>query len=148
LLNWIEPRPGDTFFTPAHTVHAIGAGIVLCEIQQNCDITYRLYDYGRPRELHLEQALAVADLGPHPGAVPDGVVRSQHFVTEPLTLRAGEKHGIEARNCHLWICIAGRGSIDGAPVVAGEVWLAEGEAQLSVERESRFLRTYVPDPPA
>ena len=49
------------------TVHAIGADVALCEIQQNSDITYRLYDYGRPRELHLDQAVPVADLGVHPG---------------------------------------------------------------------------------
>src|SRR5271165_3300984 len=57
LLAWHEARPGDTFFIPAGTVHAIGAGLTLCEIQQFSDITYRLYDYGRPRELHLAKAL-------------------------------------------------------------------------------------------
>src|SRR5438128_9591375 len=62
LVNWIPVQPGETYFTPAHTVHAIGAGIVLCEIQQNSDVTYRLYDYGRPRELHLEKAAAISDL--------------------------------------------------------------------------------------
>ena len=53
---------------PAHTVHAIGAGIVLCEIQQNSDVTYRLWDYGRPREIHVEKAVPICDLGVHPGA--------------------------------------------------------------------------------
>jgi len=52
LLNWMPVKPGETYFVKAHTVHAIGAGIVLCEIQQNSDVTYRLWDYGRPRELH------------------------------------------------------------------------------------------------
>ncbi len=60
-----RPRPGDTFFIPAGTVHAIGAGLVLCEIQQHSDVTYRLYDYGRPRELHLDHALAVTRREPH-----------------------------------------------------------------------------------
>src|ERR1700692_4677210 len=64
LLEWFEARPGDTFFIPAGTVHAIGAGLALCEIQQWSDITYRLYDYGRPRELHLPQALTVSTRGP------------------------------------------------------------------------------------
>ena len=62
LLQWFDARPGDTFFIPAGTVHAIGAGLTLCEIQQHSDITYRLYDYGRPRELHLDRAIAVSDL--------------------------------------------------------------------------------------
>src|SRR5947207_2854520 len=61
LLNWVQVEPGETYFTPAHTVHAIGGGIVLCEIQQNSDVTYRLYDYGRPREIHVEESLKVAD---------------------------------------------------------------------------------------
>src|SRR5579863_6880944 len=67
LLNWMPVAPGQTYFTPAHTVHAIGAGIVLFEIQQNSDVTYRLWDYGRPREIHVEKAVPISDLGVHPG---------------------------------------------------------------------------------
>ncbi|WP_408609041.1 class I mannose-6-phosphate isomerase [Allopontixanthobacter sediminis] len=66
LLQWHPARPGDFFYLPAGTVHAIGSGLSLVEIQQNCDITYRLFDYGRPRELHLDDAIAVASRGPHP----------------------------------------------------------------------------------
>ncbi len=55
LLEWFEARPGDTFFIPAGTVNAIGAGLTLCEIQQWSDVTYRLFDYGRPREMHLDE---------------------------------------------------------------------------------------------
>lgn len=65
LLVWHAVRPGDFFYIPANTVHAIGAGVGIIEIQQNSDITYRLYDYGRPRELHLEDAVRVARAGPH-----------------------------------------------------------------------------------
>ena len=65
LLTWHDVSAGDIFYLPAGTVHAIGAGISLVEIQQNSDTTFRLYDYGRPRELHLERAMAVAHLGPH-----------------------------------------------------------------------------------
>lgn len=60
LMTWHPVAPGDFFYIPANTVHAIGAGISLIEVQQNSDITYRLYDYGRPRELHLEEGMAVA----------------------------------------------------------------------------------------
>ena len=60
LMQWHEVRPGDFFYIPAGTVHAIGEGVSLIEVQQNSDITYRLYDYGRPRELHLEEGVAVA----------------------------------------------------------------------------------------
>jgi len=60
LLDWHPVSAGDFFYIPAGTVHAIGAGVSLIEIQQNSDITYRLYDYGRPRPLHLEKSIAVA----------------------------------------------------------------------------------------
>jgi mannose-6-phosphate isomerase len=64
-LNYITVKPGDAFFIPAGLIHAIGAGILLAEIQQNSDTTYRLYDYnrlgadGKLRELHINQALDV-----------------------------------------------------------------------------------------
>lgn len=60
LMTWHKVRSGDFFYIPAGTVHAIGAGVSIIEIQQNSDITFRLYDYGRPRELHLEQGVEVA----------------------------------------------------------------------------------------
>ena len=63
-LAFVEVTSGDFFSIPAGTIHAIGAGISLLEVQQNSDVTYRLYDYGRPRELHLEDALLVADRKP------------------------------------------------------------------------------------
>jgi mannose-6-phosphate isomerase len=60
LLEWHPVSAGDFFYIPANTVHAIGAGVSLIEVQQNSDVTYRLFDYGRPRELHLDEAVAVA----------------------------------------------------------------------------------------
>lgn len=57
LLNWVPVKPGDMIYVDAGTVHAIGPGCVLLETQQNSDTTYRLYDYGRPRELHIERGL-------------------------------------------------------------------------------------------
>jgi mannose-6-phosphate isomerase len=65
LLDWRPVARGDFLYVPAGTVHAIGAGICLVEIQQYADITYRLYDYGRPRELHLDDGVAVADARPY-----------------------------------------------------------------------------------
>ncbi|MDE1918986.1 MAG: class I mannose-6-phosphate isomerase [Sphingomonadales bacterium] len=60
MMVWHDVVPGDFFYIPANTVHAIGAGVTVMEVQQNSDITYRLYDYGRPRELHLDESIAVA----------------------------------------------------------------------------------------
>lgn len=70
VLNRVEVQDGDVFFIPAGTIHAIGAGMVICEIQQRSNVTYRLYDYGRvgpdgrERKLHIEKALDVANLDP------------------------------------------------------------------------------------
>ncbi len=61
LLAWHPARPGDLFYLPAGTVHAIGPGLALVEVQQTSDTTFRLYDYGRPRELHLARGLEVAE---------------------------------------------------------------------------------------
>lgn len=65
LLEWHDVAAGDFFYLPAGTVHAIGAGISLLEVQQSSETTFRLYDYDRPRELHLERALAVAAREPY-----------------------------------------------------------------------------------
>jgi mannose-6-phosphate isomerase len=69
LLAWFPVKAGDFFYIPAGTVHAIGAGVSLIEVQQTSDVTYRLYDYGRPRELHLDEGLAVALGEPHPSGL-------------------------------------------------------------------------------
>jgi mannose-6-phosphate isomerase len=154
LVNWMPVKAGETYFTPAHTVHAIGAGIVLCEIQQNSDVTYRLWDYGRPRPIHVEQAVPISDLTVHPGAAVataigkghDTLVWSKHFITEMVRLESGEEFTPSAENCQLWICIAGSGSIGGDAVRAGEVWLMpEKGEQPDFTGPATFLRTYVPE---
>lgn len=144
LVRWIPVKPGETYVTPAHTVHAIGAGIVLCEIQQNSDVTYRLYDYGRPRELHLAKAAAVSDLGIHPGPVANPVVRTKHFVTEPVDLADGQECVAEGRACDLWICLHGEGTIDADPFRQAEVWQTAPRALIRATAPTRFLRTYAP----
>jgi mannose-6-phosphate isomerase len=149
LLNWQPVHAGETYLVPAHTVHAIGGGIVLCEIQQNSDVTYRLWDYGRPRELHVEQAVAIADLGAYPGAsrpVPLGngreeLVCSKFFVTE---LVSGVRMIPDAHPCQIWICIEGNATIGGEPVQPGEAWLLPDSGdQPAIEADAaRFLRTH------
>ncbi|VWX53021.1 class I mannose-6-phosphate isomerase [Novosphingobium sp. 9U] len=86
LMEWHTVSPGDFYYIPANTVHAIGAGISLIEVQQNSDITYRLYDYGRPRELHLDEGMAVAKGEPYAdkwkGKAPEAT--SVNLVPGPL----------------------------------------------------------------
>jgi mannose-6-phosphate isomerase len=155
LVNWFPVEAGETYFTPAHTVHAIGAGIVLCEIQQNTDITYRLWDYGRPRERHVDRAVPIADIGVHPGpirpvALGGGrnlLVRSRHFVTEEVCLAAGATFAPAPEACQLIVCLEGCCAIGTQPVRAGEVWLLPQEDEPAVirgETGARFLRTFAP----
>jgi mannose-6-phosphate isomerase len=142
LLSWIRVRPGDTLFVPAGTVHAIGAGLALCEIQQHSDVTYRLYDYGRPRELHLDKGSEVSVLGPAVGraTLP---VRSPYFHTErvvasgSLTLEpAAKPYGL--------IVLEGEGLIGGQPFLEGAVFQIPADRSLDIAGRATFLRTHIP----
>src|ERR1051326_4875658 len=126
-LNWVSPRSGDTFFTPAGTVHAIGAGIELWEIQENSDITYRLFDYGRGRELHLQHALEVtntARLEAGPVPVP---VCCQWFCTAMVAFESSMHYVPDSTRWQVLIFVKGRGSIAGERFEEGQVWLRSEE---------------------
>jgi mannose-6-phosphate isomerase len=147
LLRWIPVAPGETYFTPARTVHAIGGGMALCEIQQVSDVTYRLYDYGRPRELHLDKGIAVSDLGPHPGAQQvngELLVECPYFRTEKIEITGQQSYGY-ART-HLLILIEGSGSFGNMPCRAGEAWLAQAGAEFTIQPSGmlRMLRASIP----
>jgi len=94
LVAWRAVFPGDIVRVSAGTIHAIGAGLVIAEIQQHSDATFRLFDYGRGRELHVESAIAVADAGPVELQVPPVrltdertvLVSDPHFVLEKIEL--------------------------------------------------------------
>lgn len=116
LLHRIEPRPGDCIMVHAGTVHAIGAGVLLAEIQQMSDATFRVFDWnrvdaaGRPRQLHVEQAMRCVDFDrgpvnpivPKPYVMEDGVVREplaicDYFELERWTLEAPTEIGDDDR---------------------------------------------------
>lgn len=154
LVNWVNASPGQTYFTPAGTVHAIGAGLVVCEIQQNSDITYRLYDYHRPRELHVEKSLAVADLFPHPGAsVPIATAEGSllatcpYFETELIRFEGSKHFTADRERFHLMIFTRGSGLIDGQPFQQGDCWLIAADCAdyvVTASQSVEMLRTFVP----
>ncbi|HMF16449.1 MAG TPA: type I phosphomannose isomerase catalytic subunit, partial [Gemmataceae bacterium] len=76
LLNWIDARPGDMFYVDAGTVHTIGPGLVIVETQQNSDTTFRLYDYGRPRQLHIADGLKATKERTRAGRVAAGAAET------------------------------------------------------------------------
>ncbi len=152
LLDWRKVQPGDVIYTPAGTVHAIGAGLTVCEIQENSDITYRLYDYGRPRELHLEHGMAVSHLGPYDhqpkmmkiASWRDQLAESIYFRIERLrpinsiTIERGLPFYL------LLICLRGSGSIAGARFEPGHAWMipaGNGPVELDAPG-SEWILTY------
>lgn len=144
LLNWIPARPGDTFFVPAGAIHAIGSGLALCEIQQLSDVTYRLYDYGRPRELHLDHALAVSIAEPF-AARATLPFECPYFRVERFEVNGSRIVASTARNA-LYIALEGSGSIAGQPFQAGEAWeVAAGSPPFEIAgAHAVFLTTSEP----
>lgn len=130
LLNRIEPRTGDNFYIEAGTIHALGPGLTILEIQEDSDVTYRLFDYGRPRELHLEQGLAEAITEPQPIAAMPGP--EAPFSLAPLRLDAGEKIELNTEGAALAV-LTGEGTLAGRAVNAGQCWLADGALTITAD---------------
>lgn len=132
LLEWVPIAVGDLLYVDAGTVHAIAPGSVLLETQQTSDLTFRLYDYGRPRKLHLEEALRALKLKTDAGKIalrrfPDHIelIRKQYFVVERHDLAAGETRIMEntSGTAHSWVALSGsaRVELDGANPVPLEL---------------------------
>jgi mannose-6-phosphate isomerase len=133
LLNWIEVHTGEMLYVPAGTIHTIGGGMVLVETQQTCDITYRLYDYGRPRELHVEDGMAAIKLHAHAGKVvreangdANVLVRSPFFQVEKLKLSERLQASVSPGSPHIVVAIEGAGILESAGMEA--ISFAKGEA--------------------
>jgi mannose-6-phosphate isomerase len=147
LLNWMEVQAGDAFFIPAGTVHAIGGGLALCEVQQHSDVTYRLYDYGRPRELHLDKSIQVAFTG---ASDPKSVmlpIDCEYFHTELARTSSSLLYKPEPDRFHVVIFVGGTGVIANQPFREGEAWLVPAACPpFSIEPATpvKFLRTWVP----
>jgi len=170
LLNWINVYAGDMIYVAGGTVHTLGPGSVIVETQQQSDMTYRLYDYGRPRELHLTDGMAAVKekvksgkvLRPAPVQVAGGRSRQSALVTapyfvvdmfeakEPLSLSTRADSGSDS--VQILVAVEGCGVVEAAAMES--VTLAKGDAvvvpacvgefavrpQWTVE----FLRAYVP----
>lgn len=168
-LQTIEVFPGDAFYIPAGLVHAIGAGIVIAEIQQSSNLTYRVFDYGRvdkngnQRPLHLEKALAVMDFsgmsrrGKCPGlTVISGTqsktyhVANRYFSVETSLIRGVISEDTGGKSFIVLYGIQGEGEIVSSggrtPIVTGEtVLLPAGLGAYQIQGKLRLLRAYVPD---
>jgi mannose-6-phosphate isomerase len=165
-------RTGDTFFVPAGTPHSIGPNMVICEVQEYSDLTYRVYDFGRvdahgqPRELHVEKALQVTNFGKPAGgkvtSLPlpaDGATRSllaacRYFATERWECCAKCEIPVEPERFELIVILEGAGNFawpdSAARYHRGECWLVPAsQARIDIlpETATSLIRTYVPDIP-
>jgi mannose-6-phosphate isomerase len=163
LLNEIPVEPGDALFIPAGTVHAIGEGIVLAEVQQTSDVTYRIFDWnrvddeGNPRQLHTELALDAIDFAAPIRRVTQRptageaalLVESPHFTTNLVDVAGRTERSLSARDSFtIYICMAGevRLTTPGGEVTLktnGVVLIPADQDEVTLEGSGQLLETYV-----
>ncbi len=168
-LNSIEVNSGDVLYIPAGVVHAIGPGIMICEIQQNSDATYRVYDWnrlgddGKPRELHIDKALDVIDFtGKHPreklsglsvnedGSIRTHYVACPHFAMEKIECRGAVKEIADGSKFFTLTAVEGHGELEYAE---GKQAFKAGDSMLIpaclgeyyIKGNCTVIKAYVPD---
>jgi mannose-6-phosphate isomerase len=146
LLNFYEVKAGESYFIPSGTLHAIGKGCLICEIQQNSNLTYRVYDYGRvdkngkPRELHIEKAKLVTNLEKFE-LVPldqDMVGACEYFTAKKYAVKGSLTLITDEKSFHCVTCVKGAGEIDSQKFVKGDSYFipaSYGEYSLKGEME-------------
>ncbi len=155
LMQWRTVATGDVVFVPAGTIHALGAGIVVAEIQQHSDATYRLFDYGRGRELHEDDGVAVANAWPlrsggRATRLTDErtvLVASRHFVFEKLDLPARSSWALLAERETWMLVLDGHAAIGLKAVSVGQAVFANG-GRASIEVGANGLTALVAYPAA
>lgn len=123
-LNKIDVKKGDCFLINSGLIHAICEGVIIAEIQQNSDITYRVYDYGRPREIHVEKALEVTNFDlqcenlkgeeiSFDGFKKSLLCKNEYFGIEKLTIDEALKDSSDVEKFDILTCVEGEGIIEG-----------------------------------
>lgn len=138
LIAWREVRKGDFIFVPAGTIHTIGAGLVIAEVQQQSDATFRLFDYGRQRKLHVDNAVAVAAAGPAkfqptPKRLSEArtlLVASPHFVIERAELSAKSTWELRAHGETWLLVLEGHARIGALNPFVGEAVFLDDHAKI------------------
>jgi mannose-6-phosphate isomerase len=152
LLNFREVKPGETYFIKSGTVHAIGAGVLIMEIQQNSTLTYRLYDYGRldkdgkPRELHLEKALQVLDFRPYFSPLfTKPIVGSCRYFTSSLHEAKGEREIIASPKSFVSITFVGaaKGVLGGLDFKRGDTFFIPAGKKAEIHGYGSYIQTEV-----
>ena len=158
ILDFKEVKAGDVYFIPAGTIHAIGGGVLIFEIQQNSTLTYRIYDYmrrddsGNLRELHLDKAMKVSELKPYEPIsrdekTPEIIGKCDYFETRKCKVEFTKKTLVADDSSFVAVtCVAGSGEIEGEPFVLGDTYLVPaGYGEFSVSGSCEFLAVSVPE---
>jgi mannose-6-phosphate isomerase len=135
LVAWRTVLPDDVVLVPAGAIHAIGAGLVIAEVQQRSDATFRMFDFGRKRELHIADAVAVADAGPTDGSVKPKrltdertlLVSNPHFVLERIEVPPGSAIRLEADRETWLLVVSGNARAARFDVAAGDAVFAQSD---------------------
>jgi len=136
LVAWQTVLPGDVVFVPAGTIHAIGAGLVIAEIQQRSDATFRMFDFDRKRDLHIVNAVAVADPGPADASLKARrltdertlLVSNPHFVLERIELAPGSTNRLEAERETWLLIVSGSARAGRLDVTTGDAVFAQSDS--------------------
>ena len=127
LLNFYEVKAGECYFIPSGTIHAIGKGCLICEIQQNSNLTYRVYDYGRKdkngneRELHIDKALKVTNLNKfEPITFEDCLGKCEYFTVQKYEINGEKKFSTDEKSFQCITCVKGNGFIDDMEISQGD----------------------------
>ena len=127
LLNFYEVKAGECYFIPSGTIHAIGKGCLICEIQQNSNLTYRVYDYGRKdkngneRELHIEKALKVTNLKKfEPITFEDCLGKCEYFTVEKYMVDGEQAFYADEKSFQCITCVKGKGFIEEMEIKQGD----------------------------
>jgi mannose-6-phosphate isomerase len=144
LMDWKKVKAGDFFYIKAGTVHAIGAGISLVEVQQYADITYRLYDYGRPRELHLDDGVSVAVATPYSDARSGHAESGQQLVNGPhfdlwLVDKVSQLRQCAKSGPNWVIPISGEMEIAGEKAAVGDCLIVTNLDRLTMSEDAKLL---------
>ena len=155
LLNFIPVKKGDCYFIPSGTVHAIGAGCLILEIQQNSDLTYRVYDYnrrgadGKLRELHVDKAVKVINFNKYEpklfasGENPRVITECDYFRSRELVLNGG----FTEKNANSFTCVTvtdGSGEINGEKFIKGDSFFVCADTEYTLKGTGKVILTCVP----
>ena len=166
VLYKADVKKGDVFFIQSGTIHAIGAGILICEIQQNSNTTYRVYDYGRRgadgklRELHIDKAIDVSTLTPSdtadkqsapekiPGGVKTALASCEYFTTEKYEIDGAVEIDVDGSSFASLVVTEGAGTVTGAENAVGfkaadSLFVPAGAGKVTVSGKCTIVKTTV-----